>query len=93
MHESTTNNAFQTSHISPKYFTVEQFSSNNPAFTKASLRNLIFKANVRQSSRGLIPGNGLLEAKAIIRIGRKVLIHEEHFFQWIESHADLISSV
>jgi hypothetical protein len=70
----------------PIYLAVEQFSERNPAFTPPALRNLIFKANERQSTNGVIKGNGLLEAGAIIRIGRKVLINETRFFEWIESH-------
>lgn len=70
-----------------KYLSVRQFSIRNPAFTELSLRNLIFKANKRQSSKGVIAGNGLLEAGAILRLGRKVLINEERFFNWIESHS------
>ena len=63
--------------------TTKQFSTKFPAFTEASLRNLIFKADPRQSSRGEIPGNGLLECGAIVRIGRKVLIDEARFFDWV----------
>ena len=66
-----------------KLFTVSQFSKTHPAFTQAALRNLKFKAESRQSSKGIIPGNGLLECGAIVRIGRKVLIEENHFFEWI----------
>lgn len=67
----------------PVLLTVEQFSERNPAFTQPALRNLIFKADSRQSSRGEVPGNGLLEAGAILRIGRKVLVDEERFFDWV----------
>lgn len=67
------------------YMTVEQFSQRNPAFSPASLRNLIFKADERQSTKGTIPGNGLIRAGAIARIGRKVLIVESRFFDWIEA--------
>ena len=66
--------------------TVEQFAARNPAFTTAALRNLIFKAEARQSSRGEIPGNGLSECGAIIRVGRKVLIDEARFFEWLRAH-------
>ena len=69
-----------------RYKTVEQFSNDNPFFTASALRNLIFKADERQTSNGEIAGNGLLQCGAIIRIGRKVLINEDRFFQWIESH-------
>jgi len=67
------------------YLTVRQFSGRNPAFTEPSVRNLIFKADPRKSSLGTIPGNGLVEAGAIVRIGRKVLISEPRFFAWVES--------
>jgi hypothetical protein len=69
----------------PIYKTVEQFSNDNPAFTNSALRNLIFKADERHTSNGVIKGNGLLEAGAIIRIGRKVLIEENRFYVWIQS--------
>ena len=68
----------------PAYKTVAQFSNDNPCFTPSSLRNLIFKADERQSSKGAIAGNGLLEAGAIIRIGRKVLIDETRFYAWVQ---------
>ena len=82
------NNVYQPIEQRPTYSykTVEQFSNNYPCFTRSSLRNLIFKADQRQSTNGVISGNGLLECGAIIRIGRKVLINEDRFFQWIESH-------
>lgn len=66
-------------------YTVEQFAKAEPAFTPAALRNLIFKAEPRYSSKGQIPGNGLLECRAIIRCGRKVMIHREHFLNWVQS--------
>lgn len=66
-------------------FTVRQFAERNPAFTENALRNMIFKAGARNTSRGEIPGNGLLKAGAIVRIGRKVLIDEAAFFVWFDS--------
>ena len=80
------NTVYQPIEQRPSYKTVEQFSNDNPCFTASSLRNLIFKADERQSSNGVIAGNGLLECGAIIRIGRKVLINEDRFFQWIEGY-------
>lgn len=70
-------------------FTVRQFAGRNPAFTEASLRNLIFKADTRQSTKGDIPGNGLIEAGAVVRIGRKVLINEQAFFAWVDAQQGL----
>lgn len=65
--------------------TVSQFNQRNPAWSELALRNLIFKAGTRHSTRGEIPGNGLIEAGAIVRIGRKVLIDEDAFFTWIDA--------
>lgn len=65
-------------------FTVEQFSDRRPAWSKASIRNLILNSEDRLDSRGRrIPGNGLSEAGAIVRLGRRVLIDEGRFFEWI----------
>lgn len=77
--------AYQATEQRRMVLTVRQFSERNPAFSEAALRNLIFKADPRKSSRGEIPGNGLIEAGAIIRLGRKVLIDEAAFFAWIDS--------
>ena len=82
---SAIKSAYPEAPSSYTYLTVRQFSERNPAFTEPSVRNLVFKADSRESSFGVIPGNGLLEAGAIIRIGRKVLIHEERFFAWVEN--------
>ena len=82
---SAIKSAYPEAPSSYTYLTVRQFSERNPAFTEPSVRNLVFKADSRESSFGTIPGNGLLEAGAIIRIGRKVLIHEERFFAWVEN--------
>jgi hypothetical protein len=65
-------------------YSVAQFSDRRPAWTQAALRNYILNANDRMNSRGeRIPGNGLAEAGAIVRVGRKVLIDEQAFFRWI----------
>ena len=82
---AATNSVYQPIEQRPSYKTVEQFSNDNPCFTPSSLRNLIFKADQRQSTNGVIAGNGLLEVGAIVRVGRKVLINEDRFYQWIES--------
>lgn len=66
--------------------TVRQFSQRNPAFTELGLRNLIFKSAPRLAADGsTIPGNGLVESGALLRIGRKILIDEDCFFCWVES--------
>lgn len=63
--------------------TVTQFCNDNPAFTQAAMRGLIFKAEPRITREGPKPGNGLIESGAIIRIGRRVLIDEAKFFEWV----------
>jgi hypothetical protein len=64
--------------------TVRQFSERFPAWTEPGVRNLILNAEDRVNSRGVrIPGNGLAEAGAIVRVGRRVLIDEQNFFSWI----------
>jgi hypothetical protein len=70
-----------------RLLTVKQFPLMHPAFTEPALRNLIFKADNRSSSRGEIAGNGLLESGAIIRIGRRILIDEQAFFAWVRGNA------
>jgi hypothetical protein len=66
-----------------KLRTVAQFRVAHPAFSESALRNLIFKAEPRHTSKGEISGNGLIDAGAIVRIGRKVLIDEDRFFDWV----------
>jgi hypothetical protein len=75
--------AFPTEATRPVLLTVEQCATRNPAFTPAALRNLIFKAAPRHSTMGEIPGNGLIEAGAVVRLGRKVLINEAKFLAWV----------
>ena len=73
--------------ISPRQtlYTVQQFATAEPVFTAAALRNLIFKAEPRHSSKGEIPGNGLIESGAVVRRGRKVMIHRERFLEWVQT--------
>ncbi len=66
-----------------RLLTVRQLAAD-PAypFTGAALRAHIFNAASRQSSKGTISGNGL--EPAIIRRGRKILIIESKFREWLE---------
>lgn len=73
-------------------YTVKQFSLAHPAFTTSSLRNLIFKAGPRHSSKGEVPGNGLLACGAILRLGRKIIIDERAFFAWVRGKANAAGS-
>lgn len=63
--------------------TVRQFAEKHPAFTQGALRNLIFQANARYASTGKIEGNGL--GPALVRVGRKLLLDEVRFFEWIDN--------
>lgn len=59
----------------PILFTVKQFAEKNPAFSIGGLRWQIFNEG----------NNGLKESGAIIRIGRKVLIDTDRYFDWVYS--------
>jgi hypothetical protein len=61
--------------------TVKRFAEKHAdaGFTEASLRAIIFNAEARPSSIGMIPGNGF--APAILRLGSKVLLDEHKFFE------------
>lgn len=67
----------------PVLLTVRQFADKHPAFPQGSLRNLIFLAKNRNTSKGMIAGSGL--DVALVRVGRKVLIDEAKFFNWVEA--------
>lgn len=64
---------------------VRDFAERHSAFPVATLRDLIFKAEERYTANGKLPGNGLLEAGAIVRVGRKVMLDEARFFAWVDS--------
>lgn len=65
-------------------FTINQFAQRHPSFTAGALRNLIWRAQARKSSLGVIAGNGL--ASAIVRVGRRVYLDEARFFAWLDAH-------
>ncbi|QSA97736.1 KilA-N domain-containing protein [Methylococcus sp. EFPC2] len=69
-----------------RLYTVRQAAEAYPAFSAASLRNLIFNAAPRKSSRGTLPGNGLSESGALVRIGRRVLLDADGFEAWLSQH-------
>lgn len=77
------NAAYPASLTHPVLLTVRQMADKHPAFPQGSLRNLIFLAESRNTSKGKIAGNGL--DVALVRVGRKVLIDEAKFFNWIDS--------
>lgn len=67
----------------PPVFTIKQFVKRNPAFTEAAVWNIRFKSKSRNSSKGPVESNGA--ASAFLTVGRKVLIDEQAFFDWIRS--------
>jgi hypothetical protein len=74
--------------MAKKWLSVQQFSVKHPVFTENSLRALIFASKPRLRARGkgendVIPGNGL--AHAIRKVGRRVLIDEVAFMEWVDS--------
>jgi len=84
-HRQTPSKAPSSAVLRREYLTVSQFNQRHKAFTTSALRNLIYKADERETEHGVIPGNGLLEAGAIIRIGRRVLLDEARFFEWVDA--------
>ena len=71
------------SNTSPTLLGVKQFAEKHSAFSQGGLRHLIFESESRETSNGRIDGNGL--SPAIIRLGRRVLIDESKFFDWIQA--------
>jgi hypothetical protein len=57
--------------------TVKQFSDKHPAFPEGGLRHRIFYAKE----------NGLSVSGALVRNGRRVLIDEEVFFDWLKGRS------
>lgn len=69
-----------------RLFTLPKFAERHSSFiTLPAITNQVFKAKARQSSKGEIPGNGLEEAGAIVRLAGRVLIDEEAYFSWVDS--------
>lgn len=59
----------------PNLVTVKQFCERYPAFNYGGIRFQIFNEK----------SNGLYEAGAIVRVGKKVLIDVQRFFEWVET--------
>ena len=59
----------------PNYLTVKQFLHKHEAFTNGGIRDRIFNAAT----------NGLDKYKVVLRDGRRVLINEANFFNWLLS--------
>lgn len=70
-----------TKSLNDTWLTIKLLAQAEPAFSEASIRNHVFNASDRSSSKGIIRGNGL--AKHIRRVGSKVLINHGGFLAWI----------
>lgn len=69
-----------------RLFTLPNFAERHSGFiTLAAITNQVFKAKSRRSTKGNIPGNGMEEAGAIVRLNGRVLIDEDAYFRWVDS--------
>lgn len=59
--------------MSKNVLTVSQFARKHEAFSESGLRWLLFRS----------ADNGLDRSGAILRVGRRVLIDEDLFFEWL----------
>lgn len=66
-----------------KFMNLHQFVTNNPAFTLGGMRNYIFYEGV----------NGLKSSGAIKRIGRKILIDPDRFFEWVSTNPAAVGGI
>lgn len=60
----------------PNYLTVPLFVKKHPAFPVGSLRDLIFHRAF----------NGLDDMSVIHKVGGKILIDEQKFFEWVATN-------
>lgn len=58
---------------------IKNFTKDNPSFTEGGMRSLIFNEET----------NGLKDSGAILRIGRKILIDEPKFYNWIKAQNEM----
>lgn len=68
----------------PALFTVRQFAAKHAAFTEGSLRWLIFKAGSPEIDVDHEHNSALNDA--LVHVGRRVLIDEQLFFEWLRDN-------
>lgn len=67
-------------------YSLKKFAERHSSFlTTSAITNQVFKAQSRHSTKGEIPGNGMMDFGVIVRVGRKVLIDEAAYFQWLDA--------
>jgi len=67
----------------PSLLTVEQFAIKHPLWSQGALRNIVFLSEDRPNAKKPSKANGL--KPCLVRIGRKLLIDEDKFFDWVAS--------
>ena len=60
-------------------YTVKQFVEKYPAFTLGGMNWRIFNREK----------NGLKEAGAVLKVGRRVLIDADRYFEWIDAQNNI----
>jgi hypothetical protein len=72
---------------SPQFATIKQLAEMDRysgVFTQAVLRRLIASGEHRINSRGhLVPGNGILAAGVVFRVGGRILLDIAAFDRWV----------
>ncbi|MDP2785000.1 MAG: hypothetical protein Q8O38_10480 [Sulfurimicrobium sp.] len=69
-----------------RLFTLPKFAEKHSDFvTISAITNQVFRSQPRHSTRGVIPGNKMLDYGVIVRIGRRVLIDEAAYFRWLDA--------
>jgi hypothetical protein len=81
-----------TANPSRTYLTIPCFSKKHEPFTQGAIRALIWKSRPRfnKTSGEVTPGNGM--DVAILRVGRRLYIDEQRFFEWLSSHSVALAS-
>ncbi len=66
-----------------RFIPITEWPKYHPWPSVSALRHMVFESEERKNSKGQkIPGNGM--SKAIVRRGRRILIRESSFFEWLE---------
>jgi len=73
--------------LNETWLTVKLLARAEPSFTESAIRNYVFNAKTRKSSKGEISGNGL--EPHIRRVGSKILINHGGFLSWIANQSIL----
>lgn len=65
---------------------LSQMKRYSAVFTEQRLRALLVSARPRLSARGgYLPANGLYEAGAVVRVGRRIYFDTSSFEAWVQS--------